>query len=306
MIIPELLTQGDRVMLVATARKVSPSEMAPAVALLSSWGLQVVVPPQLYASDHQMAGDDVLRATLLQQALDDEGIKAVFCVRGGYGTVRIVDRIDWSHFCWHPKWIVGYSDVTVLHSHIARQFDIATLHAIMPVNIPADAVTTSYPALSSLHDALFQGGVNYPCLATATQFRPGTALAPVVGGNLSILYSLCGTPSDIDTRGKILFIEDLDEYLYHIDRMMQSLQRTGKLAHLAGLMVGALSDMHDNTVPFGMTAEEIVWDAVKDYHYPVAMRCPMGHIGTDNLALPLGIKATLSVAADGKVQLAVK
>lgn len=305
---PEVIKKGDSVMLVATARKVTPQEMAPAIALLEHWGLRVKENPLLYAADHQMAGTDAQRAAQLQQALDDEEVRAVFCVRGGYGTVRIVDRIDWSRLAQQPKWIVGYSDVTVLHSHIARRLGLPTLHAIMPVNVPADAVRAPYPALESLHQALFEGSLRYGDIVSPTAqpprpFRPGQATAPVTGGNLSILYSLCGSPSDIDTRGKILFIEDLDEYLYHIDRMMQNLKRTGKLDHLAGLVVGALCDMHDNGIPFGRTAEEIVWDAVKDYDYPVAMHCRMGHIGTDNLALPLGREARLTVSPQGTASL---
>lgn len=286
---PPTLREGDRVAIVATARKVSPEEMAPAIELLSSWGLDVYTPPELYGTHHQFAGDDLARAAMLQRVLDDNSIKAVFCARGGYGTVRIIDKIDFTAFRQSPKWVVGYSDVTVLHNHIHTHCHTATLHATMPINIPPDATTHHYPATDSLRTALFEDSeckLNASCRCRFD--RQGEAYAPVVGGNLSMLYSLSGSASDIDTRGKILFIEDLDEYLYHIDRMMQQLKRCGKLDHLAGLIVGAMSDMHDNAIPFGMTANEIVWNAVSEYHYPVWFNAPYGHIGTDNKALILG------------------
>lgn len=302
---PQFLQQGDRVAIVATARKVSRQEMTPAIRLLQSWGLQVVEPNGLYNECHQMAGNDSQRAQMLQQALDDDSIRAVFCARGGYGTVRIIDRIDFTRFVHRPKWVVGYSDVTVLHSHIARQWGIPTMHAIMPINIPDDAVQTDYPAIHSLHDALFGTTLSYQLSAPCQIGNAGNATAPIVGGNLSILYSLLGSNSDIDTTGKILIIEDLDEYLYHIDRMIMALKRAGRLERLRGLIVGAMSDMHDNTVPFGSTAEEIVWDAVQEYDYPVCFHAKFGHIGTENLTLPMGIESTLNVSNDGSAHLVV-
>lgn len=304
----ERLRKGDRVALVATARKVSRDEMAPALKLLRSWGLEAVEPENLYCAENQMAGSDENRADMLQRVLDDDDIRAVFCVRGGYGTVRIIDRIDLSHFAQHPKWIVGYSDVTVLHSHIHQNFGIPTLHAIMPINIPDDADSRHYPAVDSLRQMLFEGSFRYenPVSAPCPTFRPGKAEGVVVGGNLSILYSLIGTPSDTDTDGKILMIEDLDEYLYHIDRMMTALGRSGKLARLGGLIVGAMTDMHDNAVPFGRTAVEIVWDCVKDYDYPVIFNAKFGHIGTENLALPFGCKTAMEVDSTGVLTLSAR
>ena len=295
---PRYLQPGDCVALVATARKVSPDEMEAAVRLFTSWGLEVRQPANLYADCHQFAGDDASRTALLQQQLDNPDVRAIICVRGGYGTVRIVDRLDFSRFARDPKWIVGYSDVTVLHSHLHRHLGVETLHATMPIDIPSDADRTPYPSTDTLRRALFGEALTYR-FVPADGNRAGEASAPLVGGNLSILYSLCGSPSDIDTDGKILFIEDLDEYLYHIDRMMQNLRRCGKLAHLRGLVVGALSRMHDNTIPFGRTAEEIVADAVRDYDYPVCFGAPVGHIGTDNHALILGRTVRLQVTPDG-------
>ncbi|MBR4738667.1 MAG: LD-carboxypeptidase [Bacteroidales bacterium] len=295
------LKKGDRVALAAPARAVSPEEMAPAIALLTSWGLQVVVPKGLYDHEGQLAGSDMHRAVLLQGLLDDPNIKAIFCCRGGYGTVRIIDRLDFTRFAEHPKWMVGYSDATVLHSHIHSTLGIPTLHATMPINMHDE----ESPATSTLHNFLFgmkQDFVDYEWESSALN-REGMVSAPVVGGNLSILYSLCGSCSQIDTHGKILLIEDLDEYLYHIDRMMQGLKRCGMLDGLAALLVGGLTDMHDNTVPFGRTAMQIVAEAVKEYDYPILFNAPFGHLGDNNLAIPLGIKCTLESSNSKKCRI---
>lgn len=298
---PELLKAGDGVAIVATARKISEAELAPSIRLFESWGLRVMLPENIYAECDQFAGTDEQRAADLQWALDNEEVKAVICARGGYGTVRIIDKIDFSKFAQSPKWVVGYSDVTVLHSHIHTLLDIPTLHATMPLNIPADAVENKYPSIEALRMALFEGKVSSQW---STVIRHQASVSGVVvGGNLSILYSLCGSPSDIETEGKILFIEDLDEYLYHIDRMMQNLKRTRKLKGLKGLLVGGMSDMHDNTIPFGKTAEDIVMDAVKEYDYPVWFNAPMGHIGTENRALILGEEVSITCDGNGMLTL---
>ena len=294
------LKKGDKVALVATARKVTPDEVAPAVALLTSWGLRVTVPEGLYEAENQMAGSDAHRAAILQAQIDDPEVKAIVCVRGGYGTARIVDRVDFGSLAGNFKWIVGYSDVTVLHSHISRLCGLPTLHATMPLNIPADAANREYPSTETPRRFLFEGRLHYEfdrADGDPVPNRAGVCRAPVVGGNLSVLYSLLASPSDIDTEGRILLIEDLDEYLYHIDRMMTALKRAGRLRGLKGLIVGAMTDMHDNAVPFGRTAEQIVADAVAEYGYPVAFHCPFGHIGTENLALPLGVEVDLQVSA---------
>ena len=297
MIKPAYLQSGDKVAIVATARKIAPEELTSSIKLLQSWGLEVVIPEGLFAEDHQFAGNDETRARVLQQQLDDPNIKAIICARGGYGTVRIIDKLDFHTFSLYPKWIVGYSDVTVLHSHLHRHLCCETLHATMPINIPKDAFQTGYPATETLYKALFGEPLSYKFEGTGMN-KVGNAEAPIVGGNLSILYSLCGSPSDIDTEGKILFIEDLNEYLYHIDRMIQNLKRCGKLSKLKGLVVGALSDMHDNTVPFGQTAEEIILSAVSEYDYPVCFHAPFGHIGTENRALKMGSVASLQVSKE--------
>ena len=297
-LIPPPLHPGDKVAIAATARKICPEEIAPAIQLFKSWGLQVVIPDGLFESNGQLAGTDEHRARLLQQMLDDDEVRAIFCARGGYGTVRIIDKLNWDHFAQHPKWIIGYSDVTVLHSHIQRHLGISTLHATMPINITSQVGITweKNDALRTLFSTLTTQTYTLPLTGRIIQKSsyPIHLHGEIVGGNLSILYSLRGTPSDIDTDGKILLIEDLDEYLYHIDRMMQNLRLGRKLSNIKALIIGAMSDMHDNATPFGMSAHEIILDAVKDYDYPVFFTDMIGHVGLSNHAIPLGKPCTIT------------
>lgn len=292
MIIPQALKKGDHVAIVATARKISSEEINPMIHLLQQWGLIVHIPDGLFSSTNQFAGSDSHRATILQNAINDPNIKAVFCARGGYGTVRIIDTIDFSILKKYPKWIVGYSDVTVLHSHIHTHIGMPTLHATMAIDIPTPDKDLNTDSITSMRKFLFEQQINYQFPSHPLN-RNGFAHGTVVGGNLSILYSICRSASDINTDNKILFIEDLDEYLYHIDRMMIQLKRCGKLSNLKALVVGAMTNMHDNNIPFGQTAEEIIMDAVCEYDYPVYFNAPFGHISTQNKALPLGIELSL-------------
>jgi len=285
---PEFLKKGDTIGIVACARKISAEELQPAIDILKSWGLNVKTEKNIFNINHQFSGTDEERAEDLQTMLNDSSIKAIISARGGYGTVRIIDKIDFTIFKKAPKWIVGYSDITVLHSHI-HNMGIQTLHATMPINFGVDADATN-----SLRKVLFGETIEYN-IPTHPLNKKGTAEGILIGGNLSLLYALCGSASDIDTKEKILFIEDLDEYLYHIDRMMMNLKRSGKLSGLAGLVVGGMSDMKDNTVPFGKTAEEIILDAVKEYTYPVCFNFPAGHIDK-NMALVFGKKVNLRVS----------
>lgn len=294
---PPKLKPGDKIAIVATARKISPDEIKPALEIMKKWGFETVFGRNLFREENQYAGSDNERAEDLQWALDDENIKAILCARGGYGTVRIIDRIDFSKFAAKPKWIIGYSDVTVLHSHIHKNFETETLHASMPINFPKNMEENE--SLSSLRKALTKDILNYKIPAHPLN-RNGETEAVLIGGNLSILYSLAATNSDIKTDGKILFIEDLDEYLYHIDRMIMNLKRSGKLANLAGLIVGGMSDMKDNTIAFGKTAEEIIRDAVEEYSYPVCFGFPAGHIN-DNKALIFGRNIKLNVNEEVEV-----
>jgi muramoyltetrapeptide carboxypeptidase len=287
-IIPPYLQKGDTVAIVASARKISLEELQPAIDIINSWGLKVVLPKNVFCTDNQFAGTDEERAADMQWALDEVNIKAIIFARGGYGTVRIIDKLDFTNFIKHPKWIVGYSDITALHQHINQNFSIASLHATMPINFPKNEEATQ-----SLRKALFGETLTYTVPSHLLN-RTGEASGELIGGNLSLIYALCGSKSDIDTKGKILFIEDLDEYLYHIDRMMMNLKRSGKLQYLTGLIVGGMSDMKDNTVPFGKTAEEIILDAVKEYNFPVCFDFPAGHIDR-NLAIYFNKNTTLSI-----------
>jgi muramoyltetrapeptide carboxypeptidase len=284
---PTYLRKGDKIGIVACARKISEEELEGAVSILRSWGLEVIFGGNLFKSEHQFSGSDKERAEDLQQMLDDNSVKAVISARGGYGTVRIIDKIDFTGFRKKPKWIIGYSDITVLHSHI-HNFGIETLHATMPINFTKNAEATE-----SLRKALFGEEPSYE-VGSHSLNRTGDARGELIGGNLSLLYALSGSVSDIDTSGKILFIEDLDEYLYHVDRMMINLKRSGKLDKLSGLIVGGMSEMKDNLVPFGKTAEEIIIDAVKEYDYPVCFNFPAGHIDR-NMAMILGRGIELKV-----------
>ena len=286
MTIPPYLLPGDTVALAAPARKISKSEIIPAIAWLKSVGFNVFYDERLFAAEHQFAGEDAVRAAYFQDLLDNENIKAIWCVRGGYGSARIIDQLDFTHFQQHPKWICGYSDITVFHSHIQRHFGIATLHATMPINVTEDRLQT--PVLQSFLNALMGKTLTYEIPNhPLSRLQPFSGI--LVGGNLSMLYSLMGSPSDIDMTDKVLFIEDLDEYLYHIDRMVLNLKRSGKLSRIKALLIGHLSDMHDNTIPFGKTAEEIVADHCRDLDIPVVFNVPAGHL-PDNRAFRMGCK----------------
>jgi muramoyltetrapeptide carboxypeptidase len=263
-------------------------EIQPAIDLLKNWGLNVVVGKTIGLEKHQFAGSDEERTTDFQKMLDNSKIKAIWCARGGYGTVRIIDQLDFTEFKKQPKWIIGYSDVTVLQSQL-HNLGFETLHATMPINVS----TNTKEAFSSLKKSLFGEQLSYE-IPSSEENKLGKAKGELVGGNLSILYSLLGSNSSVKTDGKILFIEDLDEYLYHIDRMLMNLKRNGYFDNLKGLIVGGMTKMHDNTIPFGKTAKEIILDAVSEYNFPVVFDFPAGHLD-DNRALILGRKVDLEV-----------
>lgn len=287
MIQSEYLKVGDTIVIIATARKIAKAEITPVVDFLNSQGFKVELGPNLFKEHHQYAGTDAERNSDLQWALNHPEAKAILIARGGYGTVRAVQNLDFTQFKISPKWLVGYSDVTVLH-HLMHQLGVQTLHATMPLNFFKNdkARTSLLEALQGKHTSID---------APRHQLnRKGQAEAPIVGGNLSLIFALSGTTLDIETKDKILFIEDLDEYLYHIDRMMMQLKLSGKLSHLKGLIVGGMTDMKDNAIPFGKSAEEIIIDAVSEYDYPVCFNFPAGHID-ENIALYLGKEITLKI-----------
>lgn len=287
----QLLQRGDKIQIVAPARKISLEELQPSIDYFKNQGVDCYCSDLLFGECHQFSGTDELRAKDFQQALDNPEIKAILCARGGYGGIRIIDKLNFSAFAKHPKWLCGYSDTTVFHAHINQVLNLPSLHCTMPVNIDAESYASA--AVNTMWQALTTGSLHYSVPASEGN-RQGRAQAKIVGGNLSILYAVNGSVSDINTDGKILFIEDLDEYLYHIDRMMLCMKRSGKLSRLKGLIVGGMSDMHDNTVPFGKTAKEIIYDCVKEYDYPVCFDFPAGHI-KDNRALIFNAPAIFNV-----------
>lgn len=287
---PASLQPGDTIGLLCPARKISSAEIQPAVDLLQSWGFKVVIGESVGAEEHQYAGSDALRRQDFQRMLDDTSIKAIIACRGGYGTVRIIDDLYYGNFINRPKWICGYSDMTALHSHLNHVMGIATLHSTMPVNFG----TNTSEALQSLRDALTGKPLVYEFPAHPLNIA-GMMQGEVIGGNLSLLYSLLGTKTGLLTTGKILFLEDLDEYLYHIDRMMIALKRSGKLNGLAGIIVGGMTDMKDNTVPYGKNAEEIILEYVGNLGIPVCFGFPAGHF-EDNRAIMFGIDTKVDVA----------
>jgi muramoyltetrapeptide carboxypeptidase len=291
-IIPPYLKKGDRVAITCPAKKL-PTPMVDAIKLLTDWGLEVVLGETVAASYHQFAGDDELRAKDMQRFIDDDSIKAIIAARGGYGTIRMIDMVDFSRLATNPKWIVGFSDITLLHAHIIGNYQIACIHGQMPLNIP-DASAYS---LETLRMALFGEELCYKLPPNASN-RFGKANAIVIGGNLSLLVALNGSVSDMDYSGKILFIEDVGEYLYSIDRMLRCLKRAGKLSNLAGLIIGGFTDMKDNDISFGQTIPEMVMDVVGKYDYPVCFDFPAGHI-PNNCSIILGQQAALSVKQDG-------
>ncbi len=288
MITPPYLQKGDTVAILATARKHIVKSMQPTIDLLESWGLHVVVGESIGLEENQLAGSDAQRAADLQEQLDNPNIKAIWCARGGYGTVRVVDLIDFTAFKKSPKWLVGFSDVTVLHNHL-NTMGYKSIHGIMPISL----AKASKEAIESLRLSLFGQPLQY-AIDPHPMNRLGKATGEVVGGNLSILYSVLGSPSAIDCTDKILYIEDLDEYLYHIDRMMMNLKRNGCLESLKGIIVGSMTDMKDNDIPWGKNALEIVQDVTKQYNIPVIFNFPAGHIH-DNRALILGNNVTIEV-----------
>ena len=286
--IPNKIKVGDKIGLISTARKITMTEIQPAIDILKSWGLKIVLTDSLFYEDHQFSGTIPQRTTALQLMIDDPSINAILCARGGYGTVQIIDSVNFSNLRKNPKWLIGYSDVTVLHSHL-NKYGISSLHATMPINFKNNSKDT----LLSLKKILFEKK-NFISCSTNSLNRLGRVQAEIVGGNLSIIYSLIGSESDLNTDGKILFIEDIDEYLYHLDRMMINLKRNNKFKHLKGMIVGGMTDMKDNNIPYGKSAYEIIFSHVKEHNFPICFGFPSGHL-TDNRSIILGINSLLNI-----------
>lgn len=289
------LKQGSVIGITCPSGYVSADRVKYAIAVLERWGYQVKLGKTVGSEFHYFSGTDAERLADLQAMLDDDGVAAILMGRGGYGMSRIIDGLDLTAFSRRPKWVCGFSDITVLHSHIQAQLGIPTLHSAMCGAFKPE--TENEPYLLSLRAALAGEGQTYE-LPVHQYNRHGYTAGVLTGGNLSLLAHLTGSASEVDTFGKILFIEDLGEHLYHIDRMLVQLKRAGKLDNLAGLLVGSFTDMQDTERPFGQTLEEIIWDKVKEYKYPVAFGMPCGHQEI-NFTLAMGMRHSFVVGVDG-------
>ena len=290
---PLPLQQGDKVAIVSPAGIISSEKIEAGVIALTSWGFEPIVDNRALNKSGRFAGTDQERLQAFQEALDNPEIKAILCARGGYGMIRIIDQLDFSTFKNSPKWIIGYSDITVIHCHVHTSCDIPTLHATMPTNF----ATNTSEGLESLKKAL----MGQPLKTTASpnfHNRLGSCGSIVVGGNLSVLCSLVGTNSDINTIGKILFIEDIDEQLYHLDRLLWTLKKSGKLDQLTGLIIGQFTEIKDENPAFGNTLEEIVMEKVQAYDYPVCFDFPVGHFD-NNHSVIVGAQAQLIITESG-------
>jgi muramoyltetrapeptide carboxypeptidase len=290
---PPYLNKGDTVGIICPAGAMPMEKAAECIRVLNEeWGFPTKIGKTLGDRPNYFSGTDEERLADFQQMLDDDEVKAILCARGGYGLTRIVDKIDFKKFKKQPKWIIGYSDITVLHSHLYSNYYISSLHAPMAAAFNDTGYINRF--VQSLRTALEGKKARYQCEPHAFN-KKGEAIGEVVGGNLALLAHLVGTDSDLKTRGRILFLEDIGEYLYNIDRMMRQLQRAGKLSKLAGLIIGGFTDSKDTEKPFGQSAFEIIRDVVKDYDYPVCFGFPVSH-EKENYALKIGVGYKLKVS----------
>lgn len=294
--IPPALKKGDTIGIVCPAGYMPLEKTETCVAALKSWGFQVKMGKTPGNQHHYFAGTDEERCADLQAMLDDNTVQAILCGRGGYGMSRIIDRLNWDIFNQSPKWIIGYSDITLLHAHLFSTLQTASLHSPMAAAfIDHDADADIY--LQSIYKALAGEVSHYTC-SSHSMNREGNATGMLTGGNLSLLAHMIGSASDFDTAGHILFIEDVGEYIYNIDRMWVQLKRSGKLDRLAGLVVGQFSDIKDTVIPFGQQVYDIIAEQVKEYSYPVCFNFPVGHV-PENFALKSGAVHSLSVQGSG-------
>jgi muramoyltetrapeptide carboxypeptidase len=291
MINPPFLKKGDTVSIVATAKAISVDALDYAINFFQEKGYKVKVGKYIHQVHHQSAGTDAERLHDINEAINDTDVKAIICFRGGYGSVRIVEDILWNKLKVNPKWIVGFSDVTVLHSAM-QTIGVQSAHATMPINYKDNTPE----ALDSLFNAL-EGKPNVYEISAHANNVQGTAEAELIGGNLAILYSLLGTKYEMNYENKLLFIEDVSEFHYHLDRMFWSLRLSGKLTQIKGLIVGGFTDMKDGVIPFGKTAYEIIAEHTAHLGIPVCYDFPVAHLN-DNRAMVLGKTAKLEVMND--------
>lgn len=294
---PPYLKSGDTIALVAPAGILRNKKevITKAIKVIESWGLHVKVGEHLYDQNHHFAGTDTQRIQDFQEALDNPSIKAIWTARGGYGTVRILDALDYTKFIQHPKWIIGYSDITALHNQI-HNLGFETIHGMMAVNFGSKPEAIK-ETITTLKKAMFGHQLKYT-LPSSTYNKKGTAQGQLVGGNLTLLQGMLGSETSIDTTDKILFIEEVGEYVYHVDRMLQSLKRAGYFKHIKGVIIGDISRIRINPTPFGKTVQQVVLDNLKGLNIPVAFEMPAGH-KDKNVALILGRKVTLIVSKEG-------
>ena len=284
---PPYLKKGDKIAIVCPAKKL-PKSIAYGISILESWGLTVIQGKTVTGAYHQFSGSDEERTADLQQFLNDQSIKAIIAGRGGYGTIRIIDELDFTAFSQNPKWLIGFSDITVLLSHAFAKLNTQSIHGQMPYTFE----DSTPEAIESLRVALFGENLDYQFKTDGG--REGKAEGILIGGNLSLLIALEGSVSAMDFKDKILFLEEVGEHEYSIDRMMRMLKRAGKLAQLKGLIIGAFNEVGEESIPFGQTPEEVIWELVKEYDYPMCFNFPCGHID-DNRAMVLGKSVSLSV-----------
>ncbi len=290
---PPYLNVGDTVAIVAPSGilKNRTREIKKAKDLIESWGLEVVIEKNVFNKNNHFAGTDEERSEDLQKAMDNKAIKAIWCARGGYGTVRVLDKLDYTEFRKNPKWIIGYSDITALHNQVHNE-GFESIHAIMCTSLQDDPDEIK-ESIQTFKDAIFGKPLKYN-LKGSKYNKAGSVTAPIIGGNLSILYSMLGSKTSVDTSGKILFIEDIGEYKYHIDRMLQSLKRAGYFNNCKGVVVGDMTKLRKNTTLWGSSVEQLIIDALKEYNFPIAFNMPAGH-EKDNRAIILGKIVNLTV-----------